>query len=374
MKTRAFAAPVSLRLAAALLAVLSLSTGVLAQPAARPRSIDRGELVETSYPARALAGNLLGDPVEQPVSIYLPAAHAASPSRRFPTVYLLHGFTGKIEEWTTDGYQGMNLRDDMDELIRTGVVPPMIVVVPNGNNAFHGSFYLNSTTTGRWDDAISQELVAFVDGRYRTLHSSQSRGVAGHSMGGYGAIMFGMNHPDVFGSVYAMSPCCLGMEGDIGAGNPVWASVLKLKSRGELPADPQTPAEFWTDVFVATSAAFSPDPARPPFYAAFPFEEKDGRLAPAEPAYSQWRSKMPLYLVESNRAKLLSLRGLSIDVGDHDDFTHIRMGSRLFSDALAERDIPHVYEIYADGDHGNRIRERLKRAMRFFADTLQQQP
>ena len=69
---------------------------------------------------------------------------------------------------------------------------------------------------------------------------------------------------------------------------------------------------------------------------------------------------MPLYLVEPNRTKLLSLRGLSIDVGDHDDFTHIRIGSRLFSDALAERDIPHVFEIYADGDHGNRIRERLK--------------
>ena len=125
---------------------------------------------------------------------------------------------------------------------------------------------------------------------------------------------------------------------------------------------------------MAASAAFSPDPARPPFYADFPFEEKDGRLAPAEPAYSQWRSKMPLYLVEQNRTKLLSLRGLSIDVGDHDDFTHIRIGSRLFSDALAERDIPHVFEIYADGDHGNRIRERLKRAMRFFADTLQPEP
>ena len=359
---------------AVLLGILSLSATLLAQPAPRPRPLERGELVETHFTAQALAGNLLGDPTEQPVSIYLPAAYATSPHRRFATVYLLHGYTGKIQEWTTDGYQGMNLRDDMDALIRNGVVPAMIVVVPNGNNAFYGSFYLNSTTTGRWDDAISQELVAFVDGRYRTIRGSQSRGIAGHSMGGFGAITLGMNHPDVFGSVYAMSPCCLAFEGDIGSANPVWASVLTLKSRDELPAKPQTPAEFWTDVFVAASAAFSPDPARPPFYADFPFEKKDGRLAPAEPAYSQWRSKMPLYMVEPNRTKLLSLRGLSIDVGDHDDFTHIRIGSRLFSDALAERDIPHVFEIYADGDHGNRIRERLKRAMRFFADTLQPEP
>jgi S-formylglutathione hydrolase FrmB len=83
---------------------------------------------------------------------------------------------------------------------------------------------------------------------------------------------------------------------------------------------------------------------------------------------------MPLYQVEAKRTSLLSLQGLVIDVGDHDDFSHIRMGSRLFSDALAERDIPHVFEIYADGDHGNRIAERLKRALRFFAETLQQEP
>ncbi len=374
MRRRERKTPAGRPLTAALLCVFAFSTAALAQPAARPRPSDQGELVETRFTASALAGNLLGDPVEQPLSIYLPPGYAASPARRFPTVYLLHGFTGKIQDWTTDGYQGLNLRDAMDGLIRTGAVPPMIVVVPNGNNAFHGSFYVNSTATGRWDDAISQELVAFVDARYRTIRSSRSRGVAGHSMGGFGAISLGMNHPDVFGSVYAMSPCCLALEADLGGENPVWSTVQKLKSRDELPADPQTPAEFWTDVFVAASAAFSPDPARPPFYGAYPYEAKDGRLVPAEPAYSQWRSKMPLYRVESNRTKLLSLRGLVIDVGDHDDFSHIRLGSRLFSDALAERDIPHIFEIYADGDHGNRISERLKRALRFFAETLQQGP
>ncbi len=373
MRTRKCTDLARVRLAAALVA-FSFATVSIAQPAPRPRPTDRGELVETLFKATALAGNLLGDPVDQPVSIYLPPAYASSATRRFPTIYLLHGFTGKIQDWTTDGYQGTKLRDAMDELIREGTVAPMIVVVPNGDNAFHGSFYVNSTATGRWDDAISQELVAFVDARYRTIRGSRSRGVAGHSMGGYGAIMLGMNHPDVFGSVYAMSPCCLAFEGDIGSANPAWVRVLKLKSRDELPADPQTPVEFWTDVFVAVSAAFSPDPARPPFYADFPFEAKDGRLVPAEPAYSQWRSKMPLYQVEANRTRLLSLRGLSIDVGDHDDFSHIRTGSRLFSDALAERDIPHIFEIYADGDHGNRIGERLKRAMRFFADTLVQEP
>lgn len=357
-----------------LLVTLGVSGAALSQTAARALPVEQGQLVQTHFTASALAGNLLGDLVEQPVSIYLPPGYAASPSRRYPSVYLLHGYTGHIETWTTDGYQKMNLRDVMDELIRTKAVPPMIVVVPNGRNAYLGSFYANSTSTGRWEDAIAQELVAFVDQKYRTLASPKSRGVAGHSMGGYGAIVFGMHHPDVFGSVYAMSPCCLVLDEDLGSDNADWRQALELTQRDQLSKDPQTALEFYLDVWVAMAAALSPDPNAPPFYGDFPYRLEDGRLVPSEPAYSLWRSKMPAYLVEQNRAQLLRLRGLAIDVGDHDDFAHIRYGSRVFSDALAEREIPHVFEIYADGDHNNRIRERFVRSVRFFADTLEFQP
>ena len=105
---------------AVLLGILSLSATLLAQPAPRPRPLERGELVETHFAAQALAGNLLGDPTEQPVSIYLPPGYGSSPAKRFPTVYLLHGYAGKIRDWTIDGYQGLNLRTALDELIRTG--------------------------------------------------------------------------------------------------------------------------------------------------------------------------------------------------------------------------------------------------------------
>ena len=346
---------------------------VLAQAVPRPEP-PHGRLVETRYTASSLAGNLLGDPTEQPVSIYLPPDYEAARSRRYATVYLLHGYGGKVGDWTTHGYQGLDLQPAMDELIASGELPPMIVVVPNGRNAYLGSFFTNSSVTGRWEDAIANDLVAFVDGRFRTIPDARSRGIAGHSMGGYGAIMLALDHPETFGSVYAMSPCCLAIESDMSAENPIWPRVLALKSREELPKDPETLSDFWTVVFVALSAALSPDPQRPPFFADFPYEEKDGRLVPAEPAYSRWRSRMPLYLVEARRTTLLSLHGLAIDVGDHDDFSHIRRGTRLLSDALAERDVPHLYEIYAEGDHGNRIRERLMRAFRFFGERLRTRP
>jgi S-formylglutathione hydrolase len=371
--------PPAVRRSIASTAAFLLSATVLGQTAARPATSRsavpaQGELIETRYSAAALAGNLLGDPVEQPVAIYLPPGYAASGARRYPVVYLLHGYGGKVGDWTTHGYQGLDLRPTLDELIAAGAIPPMIVVVPNGKNAYLGSFFANSTVTGGWDDAISKDLVAFVDGRYRTIGSAAARGVAGHSMGGYGAIMFGMNHPDVFGSVYAMSPCCLAMEADASSENPAWPIVLGMTKREQLPSDPQTVNDFWSDVFVALAAAWSPNPQHPPFSVDFPYADRDGHLVPAEPAYSLWRARMPLYLVESRRTALLSLRGLAIDVGDHDDFSHIRRGCRLFSDALAERDVPHLFEIYADGDHGNRIRERLLRALRFFGRTLQATP
>ena len=364
--------PLSLRLSVLfLLLPLGVSDAAPAQTSARALPIEEGQLVQTHFTASALAGNLLGDPVEQPVSIYLPPGYATSPSGRYPSIYLLHGFTGHIETWTTNGYQEMNLRDVMDELIRAKAVPPMIVVVPNGWNSYLGSFYANSSSTGRWEDAIALELVAFVDQKYRTLASPKSRGVVGHSMGGYGAIVFGMHHPDVFGSVYAMSPCCLVLDEDLGADNGEWRRALELTERGQLSKDPHTALEFFLDVWVAMAAALSPDPNAPPFYAAFPYRIEDDRIVPSEPAYSLWRSKMPAYVVEQNRAQLLRLRGLAIDVGDHDDFSHIRYGSRVFSDALAERAIPHLFEIYADGDHSNRIRDRYVRSVRFFADKLE---
>ena len=256
-----------------LMLVVALTAPVFTQ---KPQTSAQGRLIEGPVPALSLKGNLLGDTTEQNVSIYLPPDYDAAPQKRYPSIYLLHGFNGKRNHWTTNGYQGMHLQPMMDSFIKSGAIREMIVVVPSGNNAYQGSFYSNSAVTGNWEDFIAKELVAYVDKNYRTLARADSRGIAGHSMGGFGSIVLGMKHPEVFGAVYALSPCCLGFEGDMSAENPVWQRALNLKSKAELKTNPETLEEFWTLVYVALSAAFSPNPERPPFFVDYPLRLQDG--------------------------------------------------------------------------------------------------
>jgi S-formylglutathione hydrolase FrmB len=354
-----------IRATVVLLIAVAIAVG---QPATQTTG---SSLEDLQMPAPSLAGNLLGDPTTQQVFVYLPPSYRRETAKHYPTLYLLHGYTGRPEEWVKDGYQGMSLQPEMDTLIAKGIAAEMIVVVPNGRNSYLGSFYTNSAVTGNWEDYIYRDVVEYVDGHYRTLAKSSSRGIAGHSMGGYGAFMLAMKHPDVFGAVYSLSPCCLGFEGDITADNPVWAKAAKVASRDVFAQKPRSFDDFWITAMIAISAAFAPNRDRAPIFVDYPFIEKDGLLVRSEPAYSSFRSKMPLYLIEQYRENLMKLRGIAIDVGEFDEFTHIRRAAAKLSAELSEREIPHFFEIYKDGNHGNKIRERFEsKLMPFFSAVL----
>src|SRR6476659_4087235 len=216
-----------------LLSVLSAaSTAAFSQQPATAATT--GKLVEIKVPAPSLKGNLLGDPTEQSVAVYLPPSYETSPAKRYPTLYLLHGFLSTNKAWTTNGYQGMSLQTLMDEMIKRGITRELIVVAPNGWNAYKGAFYTNSVVNGNWEDYFYHDLVQTIDERYRTIARPESRGIAGHSMGGYGAVSLAMKHPDVFSVVYALSPCCLGFEGDFASENPAWLSTLRLTKKEQL--------------------------------------------------------------------------------------------------------------------------------------------
>jgi len=359
------------RLATYSVFVLLTISGAAGQGGAPPG----GTIVEQTVPSAALKGNLLGDPAQSRVAIYLPPSYRRSPERRYPTLYLLHGYLGSFESFGaqagTPGYQGMQLATMMDDLIGREIVRDMIVVVPNGRNAYFGSFYTNSSVTGGWEDFIVKELVSWIDANYRTVSNPDGRGVAGHSMGGYGAIMLAMKHPEVFSAVYALSPCCLGLEADLGRDNPAWLKANQLRSKDQLQPKPRSLDEFYSTAFIALSAALSPNPAKAGLYVDLPFEERSGQLVVNEAAYSNWRSKMPLYVVEQYRPNLQKLRGIYLDYGALEQFSHIRVTARAFSGELASRGIAHTFEVYANGDHENRIRERLEtRVLRFFSEVL----
>jgi S-formylglutathione hydrolase len=356
--------------------ILALFVLVLfADPALPQQAIERvasGKLIEVKIPAPSLRGNLLGDPTEQYVTIYLPPGYNASPSKRYPTLYLLHPGGGSNKTWTNNDPARINIpiQPALDALMSGGNIREMIVVGPNGKNAYLGSFYTNSPVTGNWEDYIYRDVVAYVDSNFRTLARPSSRGIAGHSMGGFGATSIAMKHPDVFSALYALSPCCMGMEGDFDEANPAWKRAGDLVSRDQLPVA-KSLDDFYTNVFVAMSAAFSPNSGRSPFYADFLYQERDGKLERNDTVHAQWKSKMPLYLVEDYKQNFLSLRGIVIDYGQKEGFSNVRIVSTLFSKALAERSIPHIFEIYEGGTHTNKVKERMEtRVFQFFSDKL----
>src|SRR3954469_13113170 len=168
----------------------------------------------------------------------------------------------------------------MDTLVRAALVREMIIVMPNGRNALVGSFYTNSTTTGNWDDFIAKDLVDYIDKKYRTIARPESRGLAGHSMGGYGTFAVGMRHAgDVYSALYALSGCCTQVNRSPGNGS-TWDAVSGAHSI----ADAKRLA-FIPRVSIALAAAFSPNPNAPPLFADLPFTRTAEKWELSEPAY-----------------------------------------------------------------------------------------
>ncbi len=194
----------------------------------------QAEAVRVMLQSPALADNALGLPNQRELTIYLPPGYARSDHRRYPVLYLLHGFTSAPIEWFDGSYQGLDLATVLDAQAAAGKAE-YIVVIPEADNPMGGSFYVNSRAFGRWDDFISHDVVAFIDSHYRTRADRLHRGIAGQSMGGFGALSLAGRHPDLFAHVYALSPYGLDMSGELSEDNPVWRAMNKPAS--EWPAN-----------------------------------------------------------------------------------------------------------------------------------------
>jgi S-formylglutathione hydrolase len=316
--------------------------------------------VDVSFYSSALRLNRSGESAMRHVSVYLPPSYRGSSTRRYPTVYLLHGFQGSYRQWSP-------IFGILDSLIKTKAIREIIVVMPDGNNKYGGSFYTNSPTTGNWEDFIVGDLVSYVDSHYRTMRRASSRGLAGHSMGGYAALKLGMKHPNVFGAVYAMSPCCLGWAGDLSPENPAWDTTRRFRSFDDLKPRDEI---YFAQALMGLSAAWSPSPT-PPLYADLLVQKAGTGTVVSESTRAKWSANMPLAMVDQYRSNLSQLRGIAFDVGSQDEFTHIPITSRAFSQSLKETGIRHVFEEY-QGDHNNRIPERLvQHLLPFFSNALE---
>jgi S-formylglutathione hydrolase len=338
--------------------MIAVAAAVAASSSAQQPAV--GRLVPDTLHSKALENNNYGDSPNRGLLVYLPASYATSPTKRYPVVYLLHGFGGTERTWVTLG----PVKPAMDSLVRNGSVREMIIVMPNGRNVFDGSFYTNSASTGNWDDFIAKELVAFIDGKYRTIARPESRGLAGHSMGGYGAYAVGMRHAgDVYGAVYAMSGCCTHFSREPGR-SELWNSLAMVHT----PADVAS-LQFLPKVYLAMSAAFGGSPTAPMFL-TLPFAPKDGRLQAVDSIYARWEANAPLDMIPSHTDGLRKLRGLMFDVGTSDQLVSVASQAAMDS-AFTRAGVRHTFETY-DGDHTNRVAARLATSvLPFFSRTLE---
>jgi S-formylglutathione hydrolase FrmB len=310
---------------------------------------------EVTIHSAALQGNLAGDSADSMFAVYLPPDYEAG-SARYPVIYLLHGIADTSAIWTKQ----WDIPGMLDTLIAAKKIAPVIVVMPNARTRLLGSYYVNSPVTGNWADLIANEIVGYVDAHFRTLAKPASRAVVGHSMGGFGAIEFGMARPDVFGVVYAISPCCLAATEDIGYGNQAaWKTALGFRTLDDVAATLEK-GDFYPVAIVGFLSATAPDPAAP-LHVAFPMRSARGELLPNDPVYTRWRDALPLGQVEARRDNLRKLAALRIDVGLDDQFAHIPPSAIDFSRALAVNRIPHVFDIYR-GEH-HQVRDRMAAIM-----------
>ena len=168
-------------------------------PGAKPVTVEHIKIHGT-----ALEGNLEGEAVDRDVIVFLPPSYQKESKRRYPVVYALHGFFIGADQWSHE----IHVPQTIEGAFAQGSLE-MIVVLPDSKTIYNGSMYSSSQTTGDFEKFIYHDVVAYIDAHYRTIPDRQSRGLAGHSMGGYGASRIGMKHPEVFGALYIMSPCCM---------------------------------------------------------------------------------------------------------------------------------------------------------------------
>ena len=210
-------------------------------------------------------------------------------------------------------------------------------------------------STGNWEDFTTGDLVSYIDQHYRTLARPESRGIAGHSMGGYGAIKLGMKRPDIYSVVYGMNPALLGWGGDVSVENPALAPLFKMTTLDEVYAGGHCMMGA-----VAVAQAFSPNTGRPPFFADLPFAFVNGKLEPAQPAFGRWEENFPSNMAPRYKANLAKLRGVRFETAWEDEFTHIPITTRALSHILTDLGIAHIFEEY-NGNHRNRMWGRTGR-------------
>ena len=314
-----------------------------------------GMLDRITVHSELLEGNPLGDPARRPLYVYRSPGAVADGGRRFPSVYVIQGYSGQVDMWLGRTAFEPTVVERIDAMFAAGECPDAVIVFVDAWTSLGGSQFLNSPSTGPYLDHLCDEIVPFVDERYPTAAGAAHRGIAGKSSGGYGAMVVPMLRPDVFGALAshagdALFECCYQRD------FPSIARLLRDDFGGSydklLEAATATPSFDWGRYGAAFSlyayaCAYTPDPGRPG-KALLPFDTRTGRLI--DDVWQRWLARDPVRMAAPHADALRGLRRIYLDAGRQDEF-FLDLGAQAFADELTRLGIDHTLELF-DGKHG----------------------
>nr|WP_319997180.1 alpha/beta hydrolase-fold protein [uncultured Draconibacterium sp.] len=291
---------------------------------------DNGTVVTDTIYSQNLE-NDFGENPNRAVSVYLPPNYENS-SQRYPVIYFLHGFMG--DNKMVDMMSAL-----LDYAIADNKIKPFIMVIPDEKTTYQGSFYSNSGVFGDWEDFTAFDLVKYMDENYRTIPKKESRGITGHSMGGYGALKIAMHHPDIFSTVYAISPGALTIVAEYGPNSNTFRELSEINTIEGLKKS------YFGGVMMAFGRSWSPNPDNPPFYCDFPFVYNGDELIINKEVLQKWYDNMPVHMIDDNLENLQQLKAIKLDWGRNagDRFT---LQCDMFSERLENVGITHFAEEY----------------------------
>jgi enterochelin esterase-like enzyme len=317
-------------------------------PGAKPVTVERIKIH-----GLALEGNLEGNAVDRDALVFLPPSYAKQKARRFPVVYALHGYSIGAEQWSKE----IAVPQTIEGAFANGA-QEVIVVLPDSKTVHNGSMYSSSPTTGDFENYVARDVVAYIDAHYRTIPQRTSRGLVGHSMGGYGATRIGMKHSEVFGSLYIMSPCCLSPR----QAGPTSPEIEKALAEVKTPED-SAKLGFGARANLAAASAWAPNPKNPPLYLDLP--RKNGEVQPD--VIARFAANAPLAFIDQYIGNLRQYRAIAIDVGDKDG---LKADSEKLHNVLDKYGIANGFEIYP-GTHTSAVAVRFQNfVMPFFSKHL----
>jgi len=300
-----------------------------------------GRIDEQVITSELLRANPLGDPCERPVWVYLPPGYDDEPARAYPSVYVIQGYTGHVTMWRNRSAYRQPFPETADAVLAGGQAPPTIVVYVDAWTAYGGSQFVDSPGTGRYHSYLCEEVVPWVDGRYRTVAGAGHRAIMGKSSGGFGAMITPMLRPDLFGAlathagdslyefcyVPEFGKCVRHLrdyDGDI------WRWWADFRSRTSFTKE----ADMDLLMLLGVSACFSADPDGT---VELPFDPRTGVLRPQ--VWQRWLDWDPVRMVPRYAAQLRSLRAIWIDAGTRDEW-FLDVGAQAFRAALREAGVP----------------------------------